>query len=240
MKTNFWKALGATSALLLMGSVNAKAQDDPKSVPPGAPVDAPAGGGQRQGGGGQRGGQGRVFLSTVPVLYMKSELKLTDEQVTKITAIRTKAQDEIKAMRAAITPGGDPMARREANMKVQEANKKTDDEIKAVLNEDQTKMLPDFMKETQALVGAGLPATTLGDLKLTLDQKKKIVELTDKMQADLKDVPRAERRAKQQELRKDLSEKAMALMTDEQKETLKKNASGMKAKRVKAGAKETE
>lgn len=236
MKTNFWKALGATSALLLMGSVNANAQDDPKPMPPGAPVEAPAGGRQRQGGGRQE----RLTLATVPVSYMKSELKLTDEQVTKITAIQTKAQDEMKTARAAMTPGGDPMARREANMKAQEANKKTDEEIKTVLNEDQTKILPDFMKETQALVGAGLPATTLGDLKLTSEQKKKIVELTDKMQADLKDVPRAERRTKQQELRKDLSEKAMALMTDEQKETLKKNAAETKAKRVKAGAKETE
>ena len=150
-------------------------------------------------------------------------MKLTDDQVTKITALQTTAKKDSEAARAAMTPDADPMARQEAAQKLQAANKKSEDDITAVLTDDQKTKLPAFMKETQALVGAGLPAPALGDLKLTDDQKKQIVALTDKMQSDLQGLKGQERGAKQRELRKDVTEKTMALLTTEQKATLAKN-----------------
>ncbi len=230
MKTPFWKALGTVSLLLIVGSVSAQDAPKPASSPDTA-VPRPERG---QGRGGQYGRNGRLTLITVPAAYLKSELSLGEDQAAKIEAVQTKAQEEMKAARASFTPG-DPAAMREAAAKLQEANKKYEDDIKAILTDDQREKVPALMKDTQALVSAGIPVTAISDLKLTSDQKKKISDLADEMQTKLKDVPREERRTKGQELRTALHTDAMAVLTDTQKEALAKSAaSAKKAKKDKA------
>ena len=71
----------------------------------------------------------------------------------------------------------------ESRQKRRDIATKSDDAIKAVLTDDQKKMLPDFVKELQGMQQSGIPIAILGDLKLTADQKTKITAQAGKNQA---------------------------------------------------------
>lgn len=226
-----FKKIGLTCAaffLLSAVSIAAFAQDNGAGAAGGA-----AGGGgrrQRQGGfGGQRGGMNT--LATVPVATLDSYLKLTADQKAKIKTIQDQYTTDTKAL---ATPGGaaggagvDRQALQEARQKRQEAATKADTDIKAVLTEDQTKMLPDMNKELQALNTVGIPAGALGDLKLSSDQKTKITTIATDAQKDMQAKMQEARQnggqidpQAMQDMRKSASDKAMAVLNADQKTKL--------------------
>jgi len=195
---------------------------------------AVAGGGgrrQRQGGqgGGQRRGAGAPLVAT-PLSVLDSYLKLTAEQKTKITAIQTQYAADMKTLTPPPPAAGempDRQAMQEARTKQREAGTKADTDLKAVLTDDQTKLIPDMNKELAAYGAAGIPAGVLPDLKLTADQKTKITTIaTDsqkEMQAKFQEAQANGGQVDQaamQEMRKASTDKVNAVLTDAQKTTL--------------------
>jgi hypothetical protein len=185
-------------------------------------------GGGRQGGG-QRGQRGAALV-TIPVSVLDSYLKLTADQKAKITAIQNQYKEDSKAFAPA--QGGaqpDQQAAADLRQKRQEVNQKADTDIKAVLTDDQTKLVPDMNKDLQAYQAVGIPVGVLGDLKLTSPEKTQIAAIADASQKD--------RQAKMQELQqsggdrqammaaftelqKAAHDKIMAVLTTSQKTTL--------------------
>ncbi len=230
MKTNIWKSLGVTSALLLTtGAVTANAQDKAKSAKAftkkmawhnmyGDPIS----------------------LASIPAEYMKSNLNLSDDQVSRIQAIQAKAWEKMKAERPSfgVKPVGDVSNTRmlptPLQMRVWESDRmaaeaELSQEIKSTLTEEQrANAFPLFLKETSALAMAGLPVEALGELNLTSDQKQKIISgyesvpsdkrISKEAERDLDPEEKIERRA---QFHKDRMDSLMPILTDAQKETLK-------------------
>jgi hypothetical protein len=217
----------ATLFLLSAVSIAAFAQDNGAGA-------APAGGGRQ--GRGQRGQGGfnrAPSLATIPVSTLNTYLKLTADQKTKIEAIQAQYKEAAKAFTPA--PGGagaqaDPQAAADMRQKRQEATTKTESDIKAILTDDQTKLLEPMNKELVTYQAVGIPAGVLGELKLTDGEHLKISTIADdsakertaKM-ADLQANGGGDRQAMMQamqDLQKATHEKIMAVLTTSQKAIL--------------------
>jgi hypothetical protein len=91
-------------------------------------------------------------------------------------------------------PGGGPpngappnFEQMRANMeKMRTLDEKASKQIEALLTDSQKKMLPDALKELGDLGPTGIPLDILGDLKLTADQKTRIIAVSRKSQQDLR------------------------------------------------------
>jgi len=90
------------------------------------------GGGGAGGGGGQGGGRGFGMPPADQAKQLQTQLKLTDDQTTKVTAILTKQAAKMDSIRKA--PGFDPSTMRTMFAPMQAANTA---QIKAVLTADQ-------------------------------------------------------------------------------------------------------
>jgi len=74
-----------------------------------------------------------------------------------------------------------------ANMeKMRALEDKTVKQIEAVLTDSQRRALPGAMKELGAFGPAGIPLDVLGDLKLSSDQKSRIVAIAEKSQQEMR------------------------------------------------------
>ena len=197
---------------------------------------APQGGGQAPGG--ARGGQRRfgmrpLTVADIPVSILNKELKLTDEQKTKISDIHDKLTAQVKENTPAPPAAGeqpDFQKMRDARQKINELNTQATKDIEAVLTDDQKAKLPDLFKGLQVYRSAGIPLEIVNDIKLTDDQKKKITDITDENQkavaAKFQEAQNGgDRQAVMtaiQQMQKDTQEKIKAVLTDDQKKTLEK------------------
>ncbi len=235
MTTSRFKSWGASAALLFsLGTAAAKAQDEPKPAPPltQEPVQ-PLRDAEKK--------PRSLTLAMIPLEYLKAELKLTDEQAAKVETIQTQAKTDLMKLAEdpaapkpprdpdspllpAAAPPSDPAKTQEIIAKMNDLRTKADSDIEAVLNEDQKKQLPEFFAETGGMVEAGIPAALLAELKLTPEQRRKIVDAGTDAQRKWKEMPREERKAKRKAWRKDLSDRIQEVLTDDQKQTLKKFA----------------
>lgn len=187
-----------------------------------APAQGPRGG---FGGG---GGGGLMLLNNPGV---REELKLTDEQVGKVTKsgqeLREKYRDEFASLRDASSE--DRREKGEALMKkVQEEGKQT---YAAILTADQARRLEQIQRQ-QNVLQALTADHVRSELKLSDDQVGKIKEVRDDHQkaarAAMGDVGRGasqdDRRKAFEKVnadRKEAAAKAMAVLTDGQKATWK-------------------
>lgn len=226
MKT--FKRFGIGAALLVAASLSFTA------LAQGAGAQAAAG----QAGGG-RGGQGRggagapPSLSTLPVAYLASALTLTDEQKTKIQAIQDKVRTDTADLRKPDANGQRPN-RAEIQPKVAALNDQAKKDIEAVLTPAQTKMAAKVLKSAAVYNTVGIPLPVLADLKLTSEEETKLAAIVDAATKDqeptvkaLAEARTAGDQAKMQELNQTMQtarqatrEKAMAVLTEEQKATL--------------------
>ena len=187
-----------------------------------------AGGGGRQGGGQRRGG-GNALVN-MPLSVIDSYLKLTADQKTKITAIQTQYKTDAKAFTPAPPAAGempDPQVQRDMRTKQREASTKADTDIKAVLTDDQTKLVPDMTKELGVYQSAGIPIGVVSDMNFTAEQKTKITTIASDSAKEIQAKNKEARanggqpdRQAMADLRKAASEKIMAVLTDTQKTTL--------------------
>ena len=173
--------------------------------------------GGARGAGRQAHGQFRgrnLSLVNVPVKTLDALVQLTTEQKTRIEAIQTQYQSDLRALRPAKGQPADPGAREKRTQLTAKAN----EDLNAVLTPEQRDRLKAAVKDLAPAMAIGIPPALAIDLKLTADQKAKIAEIAKDVRAELKGADPATRRAKIAEAR----EKAMQLLTDEQKKIVEK------------------
>jgi len=238
MRVSKFGWIGAAVVLSSCIAVGAMAQD--------AAGQPPAGGGQRRGGGQGRGGfgQGRfgarggqLLLVNLPVNFLVKELKLTDEQKTAVTEVQTKYRADMQALRQQPADGSQPDFRA-IGAKVTELGQKSSKDIDAILKDDQKTEATALVKDLQMLQVLRIPYQTLDDLKLTSEQKTKLMaiaadvtkERTAKQQ-EIQAARQANDNAKAQELQQAFfaslgagkpDEKALAVLTADQKDVIDK------------------
>src|SRR5437016_7587999 len=183
MRRSILKLIPAITLLSAAVCISAAAQ---QPGPPGGGRQGGRGGGF---GGGMRGGR-QVSVANVPVEALEKPLSLSADQKTRITAIQTKAREEMRGMfpqggpggggfrrgggqpggppaggppAGAPPPGGRPGGDFQAIMqKITDLNTKTQHEIEGVLNASQKAKLPGLIREFQAARGAGIPLEVIG------------------------------------------------------------------------------
>ena len=123
-------------------------------------------------------------------------------------------------------PPGGPGGPGGPNSKLFQARQATIKSIEAVLTDTQKQAVPGLMKTLDALQVSGIPIAVVSDLKLTSDQKTKIQTLAaTAKQADRKVMESAHEsgdfdsvRTAMQKSRKSVHDKAMAVLTSDQKQ----------------------
>lgn len=201
--------------------------------PPGPPP--PGGQGGRPGPGGPGFGPGRGFrpmpmtLVNAPLDALDAALKLSDDQRAKIGKIR---QEIFQQRRSRMPqPGGqpgfqpDPERMRAEMERMRAEEEKASRRIEEVLNAEQRRAVPGVMKELDTLRFLGIPPELYGTLKLSGDQKKRLMEIAEKTQQELQRREQAARESGDFEamreaprLHQQAREKAMAILTAGQRE----------------------
>jgi hypothetical protein len=138
-----------------------------------APEPGAAGAGAPQGAGAgalrpgaRRGGTGGLSLLELPP-SLEARLQLTADQKTKLDAIRTRVQGEVRALVG--QQGGD---RRMALQKAREARQKASTEAMALLTPAQKQQLEGFQSELQQFQGLGRSAPALLAVTGLTDEQK--------------------------------------------------------------------
>ncbi len=158
MKTLNYSA--AVLSLGLLGAPLAQAQDQTKDK-----ANPPREEGRRGGDGAQ--GRGQMMNPEARVKQLDEAVSLTAEQKTKITAIYTKAQEDMRA--AMRDGGGDQQANREKMMASMQA---TRDQVRAVLTDEQKTKFDAMPQRGGRGEGRGRDGGTSGDGQQNRGQKK--------------------------------------------------------------------
>ena len=169
-----------------------------------------------QGGGGGGRGMGRqraysqARLATLPEVV--TELKLTDEQKTKISAIADQLQSDI---RSSFGGGGGPPDMDKMEQMNQEATTKVD----ALLDAGQQKRLGEIAVQVNGASSLN-DAAIRKQLNFTDEQTKKYEEARDANRAamsELMGMSREERQGKMADMRKEADDRLLGVLTDQQK-----------------------
>lgn len=159
-------------------------------------------------------GGGSLFLLTQK--SVQDELKLTEDQVKKVTALEEKQRESLKGLKDLSQE--ERKTKFEANAK---ENKKAVDEI---LKPEQTKRLKQISLQQNGARAYADPEVAEA-LKLTDDQKEKIKSIQEDSRKEMRDLfgggDREEARKKMETLRKATDEKVQGVLTADQKGKLK-------------------
>jgi Spy/CpxP family protein refolding chaperone len=165
---------------------------------------------------GPRNAQAQV--AQVPVELLETLCKLTPEQVTKIRAIQTKLQEDLRALR----PRRGDAPESAAAQKRRDLTQQAATEINNVLTPEQKEALRGAAAELSALRSLNIPLQVVPELKLTAEQKQKIAQIAKEIREKVRALPVEERRAKSRELLTEARSRIEALLTDEQKGVIQK------------------
>jgi Spy/CpxP family protein refolding chaperone len=172
---------------------------------------------QRGGGFGRFGGGGANMLRMPEV---QAELKLTDDQKTKVTDALAKLREQRQGQGQSFQ-GLSP----EERQKMMADRRAAEDKALAdVLNADQMKRYHQLVLQQQGMT-AVLDKPVADQLKLTDDQKTKIQAVVDEQRAAMRDMfqngggsgDREAMMKKFQDMRKQTDDKIASLLTDDQK-----------------------
>jgi Spy/CpxP family protein refolding chaperone len=171
---------------------------------------------QRQRGGGFGGfGGGTLFLLTQK--SVQEELKLSDEQVKKVTELQEKQREGFQ--------GFQDLSQEERRTKMQEMTKAQNEAIAKLLKPEQLKRAKQISLQQQVRFGIAFVVSNeeiAKELKITDDQKAKLEEIRGKMREEMQGLGRDEEGAKKrQEIMKATNEKVEGVLTAEQKAKLK-------------------
>jgi Spy/CpxP family protein refolding chaperone len=184
----------------------------------GLAVAQPPGGGRMQMGG-MRAAGGLMLLRSPDV---QKDLKITDEQKTKLEDAVKKETEKRQEQFAAMKEGGFDKDKMQAAMK--EMAEAADKTVKEILNADQQKRLKQITWQ-QAGSAAFSDKDVESALKLTDEQKDKIKGLNEEMGEDMRNIAREsqgnreEMQTKMTALRKETMEKAEGVLTADQKKS---------------------
>ena len=228
------KRIGVASVAVLLMAALAQAQ------PPGQ------GRGRGQGFGGfGRGGFGMGYMQLAGNEAVQTELKATDAQKTSIEELEEKQSEERRAAREQGQGGGrfnfqefQNLSEEERNARMEqfrkdaaEREKKSREALAAILDDAQMKRLREIWVQTLGL-GALSNDEIVAELKITDLQKEEIADTQQEAQRDFgeqmqglfqrdqSDEEREAARAKMNELRKQMEEKVLANLNDDQKKQL--------------------
>jgi hypothetical protein len=164
---------------------------------------------QQRGGGGFGGGT--LFLLTQK--SVREELKLSDEQVKKVTELQEKQRESFQGLR--------DLSQEERRTKMQEAVKAQSEAIAKILQPQQLKRVKQIALQ-QAGARAVNDEEVAKTLKVTDEQKEKIREIQRESFEKLRELGFDEDKAKEREaLQKETNGKMMAVLSSEQQAKLK-------------------
>jgi Spy/CpxP family protein refolding chaperone len=177
---------------------------------------------QRRAGQGPLGQRRGVSLAQIPLSALDAAVHLSADQKSKIGAIHTKLQSELQNLLP--TPGTppEPGAMREALQKRAELNRKASQEIESLLTSEQKAKLPELIRKLTLMRAAGIPLMVYDELKLTNDQIKKIIDIGETAQKQMREALSSGDRNKFREIRREAQQKTLNVLTAEQKEILQK------------------
>ena len=181
--------------------------------------------------GGRGMGRGGSIIGLLGVEAVQKELKLNDEQIEKIEAAGTKVRE---AMTEKYSGLRDIEDRAKRTAKMEELSKETDrmafGELRGVLEREQFMRVLQIRLQIRGAVYGLSNEYVARRLELTDDQKAKIADIkkaaaeaTTKAFSGLRDASQEDRRAaygKFREIRTGGDKKAVAVLTDDQKEKL--------------------
>jgi Spy/CpxP family protein refolding chaperone len=153
---------------------------------------------------------------------VQAELKLTDDQKTKVTEMLQKLRESQQA-RFQDLRDASPEERQKVMADMQAEQMK---QVNAILNTDQQKRFKEISLQQQGYSALAQPAVA-DELKLTDDQKSKLKDILQKQQESMREIfqsaggDRAAAQEKMQTLRKETDDKIAALLTDDQKNNWK-------------------
>ena len=163
----------------------------------------------------QRGGFGPgAMLQNEGV---QKELKITDDQKTKLKEALDKVREDNKDI---LAKGFQDMTREDR----EKLAKATNEAIAKVLDEKQTKRFKEIQLQTQGANAFSTPEVQ-SKLKLSDDQKDKIKKINEESREKMRDLFQGgfseETAKKMAELRKETMDKATGVLSDDQKKTWK-------------------
>jgi hypothetical protein len=169
-----------------------------------------------QGRGGRGGGRMQNYsMSRLATLAeVQADLKLNDEQKTKITEIADQVRGEAREVFQAGAGGGNVDF-----AKLQQIYQDASDKVNALLDASQQKRLMEITVQVNGPAALS-EAAVRKQLMFTDEQNTKFAEAVKTNQEamrSLRDLPREEQRDKRQELNKEADEKLLGILTAQQK-----------------------
>ncbi|NQU19858.1 MAG: hypothetical protein HQ567_01140 [Candidatus Nealsonbacteria bacterium] len=184
-------------------------------------------------GGAGRGGSRGSLLGLLRVEQVQKELKLTEGEIAKVKALGEKLSAEMRAQYTAIREIEDREKQRAKFTELRDqSEKKAREALREIVPREKMMRLYQIRMQVRA-VGDSLASTYIaGRLKLTDEQKAKLAQIGKDSQAkrselygSLRDASEEKRReayTKVRKMRSDADEKALGLLTAEQKEAFEK------------------
>ena len=182
---------------------------------------------QRRGFGGPRGGS---MLGLLRLDQVQTEINLTDEQKSKVNAV---AEDIMEGMRDQFAQLRDIEDRAQRNEKRNELDKQVDskarEQLRDVLEGEQVMRFFQIYMQVRPAMDILAIEQIASRLEVTEEQKQKLAEVKketeaqqDKLYAEMRDASQEQRRElspKLRQLRTDANEKAVGVLTEDQKKT---------------------
>jgi Spy/CpxP family protein refolding chaperone len=194
-------------------------------------------------GGGPRGGFRRSsLLGLLSLEQVQKEMKLSDEQAAKVKKLVEKLRAEIRQQYTALRKIEDRAQRRAKMTELTEQfDGKVREQLRDVLKREQMMRLYQIRMQVRPVVDSLSNRYVARRLKLTEEQQKKVAEISKQTQAkeselfgamrNATNAQRSEAFQKLRQLRSAADEKALAVLTAEQKEAFEK----MKGEKIKLG-----
>jgi len=183
---------------------------------------------------GFRGGSSRgSLLGLLRIEQVQKELKLSDEVATKVTELREKLGTEMREKFAALREMENQEQRRAKMTELSdEFDRKAREQLREVLSREQMMRLYQIRMQVRSAIDSLANRFVAGRLQLTDEQKAKLANIAKEAAAkrselfssmrDASDEQRQEAFAKYRQARTDADEKALGVLTPEQKEAFEK------------------
>lgn len=161
-----------------------------------------------------RANAARVNLLTVP--KVQEDLKLSDEQISKVEVIG----EQMRSERQSVAAGQDATQeeRQKRSAEFQEKTKAHAEAVSKLLSREQSERLDQVVLQTEGARAFFRNEKVRGELKLSFDQMKKLLDVNNEIGAKIQEIGYGEgteeRRA---ELQKELEAKSLDVLTDEQR-----------------------
>lgn len=182
---------------------------------------------------GFRLGAGPSLLGLLRIERVQQELKLSEENVAKITELREKLTAEMRKELSSLREIEDRQQRRAKIAELSEQfDRKAREQLREVLSQDQMRRLYQIRMQVRPAIDSLTNRFVAGRLELTDEQKEKLAAIAKdrdtkraELLSDLRQMSQEQRQAamaKFRAIRAEADEKALGLLTDEQKEAFEK------------------